>query len=85
MALLNTAQRAEARTAFIDELARNRGETIATLKADVLAAINAADDWVEANAASFNAALPVAARTTLNARQKARLLLHVVAKRYEVG
>lgn len=85
MALLTTQQRGEARTAFIDDLGRNPGETIATLKADVLAAIEAADDWVEANAASFNAALPIAARTTLSARQKARILMHVIVKRYEAG
>jgi len=54
-------------------------------KADLRAAINAADDWADANAASFNTALPVAARTALSPRQKAMLLMFVIARRYKVA
>jgi len=54
-------------------------------KADLKAAIDAADNWVDANAAAFNSALPAAARTGMTARQKARLLLHIVSKRWEVS
>jgi hypothetical protein len=54
------------------------------LKASLLDAVGAADDWVEANQASFNAALPAAARNGLTTRQKAMLLMFVVRRRYEV-
>ncbi len=52
-------------------------------KADLRAAIDAADDWADANASSYNLALPVAARNALTAKQKARLLVFVVSKRLE--
>lgn len=55
------------------------------LKANWRAAVNAADQWVSDNAASFNSALPAAARTNMTAAQKALLLMLVVAKRYLSG
>jgi len=54
-------------------------------KAELRAAINAADDWADANAAAYNAALPAAARTALTARQKARVLEFVIRKRWEAA
>jgi hypothetical protein len=54
-------------------------------KTELRAALDAADDWADANAASFNTALPVAARTSLTPRQKAALLLFVVNERYGVA
>jgi hypothetical protein len=61
-------------------------ETLAGVtKADIQAAIAAVDDWVVNNAASFNGALPLAARQGLTAAQKARLLLYVVRRRFETG
>ncbi len=53
-------------------------------KTDVRAAVNAADDWADANAASYNSALPVAARTTLTTAQKAQLLAYIILRRWEV-
>lgn len=53
------------------------------LKADIQAAINAADDWANTNAASFNTALPVAFRTNATATQKALLLACVVLARFD--
>lgn len=85
MALLSIKGRGAARSEWIDALAQNVGETVAVMKADVLAAINATDDWLEANAASFNAALPAAARTGLTSKQKARLLVAVIRRRYEAA
>ena len=46
------------------------------------AAVDAADDWVDANAAAFSAALPQPARGVLTASEKAALLMFVVQKRY---
>lgn len=51
-------------------------------RADLVAAIAAVDDWVDANQASFNAALPVAVRgANTTAAQKIDLLLYVLLRR----
>ncbi len=50
-------------------------------KADLRAAVDAVDAWCDANQASFNAAIPLPARTALSAAQKAWLLAYVVRKR----
>jgi hypothetical protein len=62
-----------------------RTESTGTLlKADLRAAVDATDQWIEDNAAAFNAALPVAARNALTASQKAELFSIVALKRYGV-
>ncbi len=61
-----------------------RFEPVGLSKSAVRVAIDAADDWVEANAAGFNSALPAAAQSGLNAAQKSRLLTFVVNRRWEV-
>lgn len=48
-------------------------------------AINAADDWLEANFAAYNASLTAAARTGLTGKQKARLLTLVINRRLELS
>ncbi len=53
-------------------------------KVDLRAAVNAVDDWIEANQASFNAALPLPARTALTARQKTLLFMAVAAQKFKV-
>jgi len=54
-------------------------------KADLRAALDAVDQWVSDNSASYNAALPKPCRTALTTQQKARLLLYVAQKRFNVG
>lgn len=54
-------------------------------KAELRAAVDAVDDWVNTNAAAFNLAIPQPARGALTASQKAALLTYVVAKRYIKG
>jgi hypothetical protein len=54
-------------------------------KVDLRAAVNAIDDWVDANTAAYNAAVPQPARGALTTKQKAQLLLYVVKKRFEVS
>lgn len=51
-------------------------------KADFRAAVDAADAWVDANATSYNNALPQPARGILTNKQKARLLTEVALRRY---
>lgn len=60
-------------------------ETVSITKADLRAAVNAIDDWAQANASAFNTAIPQPARGALSASQKARLLMLVVAKRHAKG
>lgn len=84
MAVLSQADRDAVYAYFVASL-NVSGEGIATIKADLKAAVTAADAWADSNAAAYNAALPVAARTTLTTRQKARLLEAVIRRRYEVS
>lgn len=60
-------------------------EGLSLTKAELRAALNAADDWLSSNAASFNAALPQPARGSLTAGQKASLLMYVARQRRESG
>lgn len=50
-------------------------------KPDLRAAVDAIDAWVDANQASFNAAIPQPARNNLTAVQKSLLLMFVVMRR----
>ena len=50
---------------------------------ETLAAVDAADDWANSNAASFNTALPTAFKNNATAGQKALLLAVVVLARFD--
>ena len=54
-------------------------------KTDLQAAVNAADDWADANAASYNSALPATFRNNATTAQKAVLLAVVVLARYDAA
>lgn len=81
---LTSAQIADLRHDYCEELSRIN-EAMGLGKADMLAAVQATDDWIEANQASYNAALPTKARNVLTATQKVRLFMAVARKRYEVS
>lgn len=83
MAVLDSTARAAIWAEFMREESSDRN-SITITKAELRAAFDAADDWAEANAAAFNTALPQPARGSLSARQKAKLLAAVLAKRYGV-
>jgi hypothetical protein len=51
------------------------------LKADLKAAVDATDDWIEANQAAFNTALPAAFRTNATTAQKTILFCAVALMR----
>lgn len=51
------------------------------LKADLRAAVDALDNWVEANAATINAALPQPFRGAATPEQKAILLAYIALER----
>jgi hypothetical protein len=64
----------------------NRTRTPTTLsRADIRAAVNALDDYFDANASNINSAIPQPARGSLTAPQKARLLVWVIERRYLAG
>jgi uncharacterized protein YaiE (UPF0345 family) len=84
MAVLNAANRQQAYVDFIDSM-KLSGESLAVIKSDLKAAIDATDDWVDSNAVSFNNSLPAAAKANLTVKQKARLLVYVIKKRFEVS
>lgn len=85
MAVLPDEDRADISADFMRRNADDKTYLAGVLKGDIRAAINAADDWVNANAAAFNNALPTAAKNNLTAAQKARLLMFVVEKRFIKG
>lgn len=63
----------------------NLQETVAGInKTDLKAAVDAVDGWVDANAASFNTALPVTFRNNASAAQKSLLLVAVVLMRFNL-
>jgi hypothetical protein len=82
MAVMSAQDRADCDADF---MRTERGTFGAMTKADLQAALNAADQWASDNAAAFSASLPLPARTVLTASQKARLLAWVILKRYNVG
>lgn len=57
----------------------------ALTKADLRAAFNALDDFMNTNASAINTAIPQPARSQLTTAQKARMLNEVVRRRYIAG
>lgn len=53
----------------------------AVTKPELRAAVDAIDDWIEANTASFNAALPQPFRTAATTPQKTFLFCYVAMRR----
>lgn len=60
---------------------RKNFEACGFTKAQLQAAVDATDDWIEANSASYNSALPVGFRTTASATQKTLLFVYVAMRR----
>jgi hypothetical protein len=84
MAVLTADDRKLLRAEYSHEVSVMRSGLNVT-KNDLQAAIDAIDDWVEANMASFNQAIPQPARAALTARQKAALLMKVANRRFELA
>lgn len=83
MAALTDSDRAACSAEF--QCDRDIGTFGAVTKADLRAAVNALDDFLTANAAAINSAIPQPARAQLTTAQKALLLNYVVTKRYIKG
>jgi hypothetical protein len=84
MAVLGEQDRAGVWSLLMSIWSDQRTE-VGITKDQLRAAVDAADSWVDTNAASFNSALPLAARQGLTSKQKAWLLLYVVLRRFEVS
>jgi len=82
MAILPDADRQAVWADFMRAL--ESGANITVTKTELRDAINAADDWIDLNAASYNLALPLPVRTSFTAKQKAKLLMWVIRRRFEV-
>lgn len=85
MAVLSDPERAALTALFQHDFSSRREAIAGVLKADIRAAINAADQWAEDNKVSYNSALPLPARTALTASQKAAILMYIIKRRFEVG
>jgi hypothetical protein len=83
MAVLPDADRVALWAEFMRDQSASR-TPMGLTKADLRAAVDAADAWADSNAASFNTALPQPARNALTAKQKALLLMVVLRRRWEV-
>ena len=83
MALLSQADKDALQQLFEDE-ASAMWERLGISRQDLAAAFQATDQWQEDNAASYNQALPEAARTNLTAGQKVELFSFVARRRWEV-
>jgi hypothetical protein len=81
---MDAAGRLQAFRDMLDEI-RKADTPCNTTKAQLQAAVDAIDDWLDANAAAMNSALTAAARNGLTTPQKAMLLMAVIARRYRVG
>lgn len=84
MAVLPDADRKTIWSEFMSELSSERG-ALGVTKADLRAAFDALDDFMNTNATAINTAIPQPARAALTTAQKARLLMFVVRKRYLSG
>lgn len=83
MAVLSDALRAAIWRGLMRWLSDRREGVGAITKADLRAAIDAVDEWVDANASALNTAIPQPARAQLTAAQKALLLAIVALVRYD--
>lgn len=86
MAVLSNADRAAIDKYTQRNLLKETGAGFGSLSAaDLRAAINAADDWADTNAAAFNTAIPQPARGALTTKQKTKLLMYVIARRADLA
>ena len=81
MAVLGTAARAGI-ARQIQRYWSDQRESAGFTKAQLSAAVDAADAWVDSNATSYNNALPAAFRNAATAQQKALLLMYVASRRF---
>jgi hypothetical protein len=82
MAVLSTADRQRIWRGIMRFWSARRDTLGALTKADLQTAVNETDAWIDANAASYNAALSQPARGQLTAAQKNLLFCAVALARF---
>lgn len=83
MAVLSDADRELVRGTFCNQIRDyDIGQIAGLVKADVRAAVNALDQFLDDNATAINQAIPQPARGALTTKQKALLLQFVISQRY---
>jgi hypothetical protein len=85
VAVLADADRAACMADMMRDLSAERESIGAITKADLRAALNAIDDYMNTNAATMNLAIPQPARAQLTTAQKARLYTAVIRYRWIKG
>lgn len=81
MAVLDDTTRANIAANLMREWSNDR-ESVAALKPDVRAMVNALDDFMDAHATDVNNAIPQPARSQFTVGQKARALARIVLARW---
>lgn len=84
MAVLSDAVRFQTWAEVMQSFSNTRQE-IGITKAELRAAIDALDTFMNANASAINSAIPQPARSSLTASQKALLLMYVIQHRWVEG
>lgn len=77
MAVMSAQDRARAAAQW----ARDNTEALGVTKAELRAALDATDAWIDANATAFNSALPQPARGAMTSTQKTLLFVYVAMRR----
>lgn len=81
MAALDATNRARVLAQAMRDLPLALRPWPAVTKVDLAAAIAATDTWIDDNTASFNTALPTAAKNNLSTAQKTYLFCYVALRR----
>lgn len=81
MAVLSDEARAEVMREFMRWWSHDSAPATMN-KAQLVEVVAAADAWADANAASYNTAIPQPQRGLMTARQKAKMLSLVITKRF---
>ena len=82
MAVLTDIDRFAEWAKFMSNISSLQEKLGAVNKQDLRDAIDAADDWFEAHITSFYAAMPQPAKSELIDKQKDRMLLQVIQRRF---
>lgn len=77
MAIMSNEERRRCWAQFM----RTNTEPLSITKAELRAAVDATDQWIEDNSAAYNAALPQPARGAMSATQKTLLFVYVAMRR----
>lgn len=85
MAVMGIADRARAWINVMKILSSELDVGDSTVRNAILVAVDDVDDWIDANQASYNAALPEPFKTWSTTRQKAAVLAFVLHERFNAG